>query len=175
MTISKIALSKRTFSKVQAMGDDIIASDAELVIAGMEDYSLLFKSFPHPIISGGDGIERPLPLGLTKWNKSQVEIHQQGAINMFENTLGHASEAMQKLISNGGSFNARVYEGVKESHLRSYQIRDAFIKLEPAERDWESKTQTLLITGTIFYHYFGEVFNSDGLPYDAFGDNVAFL
>ena len=168
MAVSRQRAINDIFRKTQAMGDHIISSDAEFVIEGYEDSALLAKNFPMPVLSAGDGIEVPMPMGVMGWQASQVEVAQQGAITFHETVYGHSVQLMRDLIRNGGTFNARVYEGTRESNLRSYGLVKCHIKLDPAERDWESKTQLMIYTGTLFYHYFGDMFDSDGNPQEAF-------
>ena len=41
------------------------------------------------------------------------------------------------------------------------------MKLDNPDRNWEDRTQILKFSGTIYYHYFGEVFEGNSKDYRA--------
>jgi hypothetical protein len=45
---------------------------------------------------------------------------------------------------------------VTDYYLRVKRIVDCFVQVDDPDRDWENRAQVLMITGTVFYHYFGE-------------------
>ena len=59
------------------------------------------------------------------------------------------------MIANGGYFDARIYEGTPQRHIRSYLLRRCFINVTPTERDWENKASVMQISGTLTGSYFG--------------------
>ena len=82
----------------------------------------------------------------------------------METVAGNIDQMLVELItrggtypSGGGTFNAKIYEGTPQKFLRAKRIIDAFIQMDIPDRDWENRSQPLLFSGTIFYHYFGEL------------------
>ena len=69
------------------------------------------------------------------------------------------------IITNGGTFNAKIYEGTPSKYLRYKSIRDCFMKIDDTDRDWENRSQPLLFSGTMFYHYYGEVSEGNSTDY----------
>ena len=161
MALSQNTFAKSVFNTSVGVGDKIITSDSTLVIDGYESAELIIKNFPHPVLSVGEAIEVPAPMGLKTWQKSQSVIQQQGGLTMSETVKGHCFKLLADLLNNGGEFNAKIYEGTKDHYIRYLPIYKCSIQLDPAERDWESNTQVLDLSGNLFYHYFGEVVNGD--------------
>jgi hypothetical protein len=64
-----------------------------------------------------------------------------------------------------GYFDAKVYEGTPQQYLRYKPIYKCFIQVDDPDRDWENRSQALLISGTVFYHYFGEVVEGNSKDY----------
>lgn len=152
-------LLKRMYDTNKAIGDSAIVSDAMFEIEGYESISLLIPQFPMPVLSTGGEVEVAGPLGTTLYLPQQLKVAQQGSITLKETKAGHITDALQRLLSAGktGVFNAKIYEGTADSFYRAYPIYDAFLQLENPDRSWEDRTQPLKITGTLFFHYFGEV------------------
>lgn len=155
MAVSKRLFAKNLFTGFEAMGDKKYSSDATMVIHGFDELHLLIKTFPHPILSTGEAVEIPMPMGLKKWQEGQVVVQQSGSITLSETVVGHGFRNLRELLKTGGRFDATVYEGTPESHTESFPMQSCSFTLEPAERDWESQTP-LEFTGTLSYHYFGE-------------------
>ena len=150
------AYLRSLYASTSALGDKVVSSDAFFEIEGHEQLGLLIKQFPWPELSPAGEIEVPMPYGSARWQAQQLKINQQGQITLLETQSGHVQTLMENLIFNAGArFNAKVYEGTPEDHTRVCKIRDCFIQLDNPDRDWESRGQILQITGTLFFHYFG--------------------
>lgn len=150
------AYLKGLYSSTAALGDKVISSDAYFEIEGHEELGLLIKQFPWPELSPGGEIEVPMPLGTARWQTQQLKINQQGQLTFMETQAGHVQKLMEDIIfNNGGRFNATVYEGMPDDHTRKASIRDCFIQLDNPDRDWENRSQIMQISGTLFFHYFG--------------------
>ena len=159
--LSRSTHGKNVYNLAKAIGDRVISSDAVFVIDGLEAYYQLFTNFPMPYESSGEPVEIPLPSGYKKWQKSQGEKHQQGGITIGETVAGDAANLMKELLSRGGEFNAKIYEGNPEEHLKYYQLYGCIIKLDVGERALESTTEPTTLTGNLHYHYFGEIIEGD--------------
>jgi hypothetical protein len=156
MTVSNADFLKGSYNAQRLLGDKAIASDAIMVIDGFEQLQLLTKQFPWPELSTGGEIEVPGPLGMASWQPSQLKVHQQGAISFMETVGGQVHDFCKAVAARGGRFQATVYEGTPEKFYRGLKIVDAFVQLDNPDRDMESRQQILLVTGTIFFHFFGD-------------------
>ena len=156
MTVSTAAYLKGHYDAARAIGAKAISSDFAFEIEGFEQNWLLCKQAPWPEISPAGEIEVPMPLGSTAWQPQQVKIAQQGQITLIETVVGSIDNMLIDLITKGGTFNAKVYEGTPQKYLRSKRIVDCFIQLDNPDRDWENRSQVLTFSGTLFFHYFGE-------------------
>jgi hypothetical protein len=163
MTVSTQDYLRRQYDVTKAVGDVIVGSDATFEIEGHEAHYLLIKQFPWPQLSPQGEIERPMPMGLAKWQPQQVKINQQGPIAIFETKAGHVDALTLDLLRSGARFNAWLYEGTPERYVRAKRIEDAFIQLDSPDRDWENRSQPLVFSGTVFFHYLGET--KDGTSY----------
>ncbi|MCA8037135.1 MULTISPECIES: hypothetical protein [Burkholderia cepacia complex] len=156
MTTSTGAFLQEQYSMVKALGDKAVSSDATFVIDGFEHLRLICKQFPWPILSPAGEIAIPMPMGSEGWQPQQLKINQQGAVSFVETIEGHVQAFATQVAAQGAKFNATVYEGTLESHKRGVRIRDAFVQFDNPDRDWENRGQALLVTGTMFFHFFGE-------------------
>lgn len=150
------AYLKGLFNSTAAMGDPIISSDAYMEIEGFEANGMLIKQFPWPELSPMGEIEQPMPMGAMRRIPAQINTAQQGAITFIETQAGHVKAMFDELIAQGARFNAKVYEGTPDNYLRVHSIRDCFVQLDNPDRDFENRQQILLISGTIFFNYFGD-------------------
>jgi len=166
MALSTGIYLKKTFDAVNAMGDKFVSSDGQFVIDGFEEYGLLIKQFPWPVMSSGEAIEIPSMMGAKYHQRSQHKVNQQGSIGLMETQAGHIGMLMRELINKGGYFDAKVYKGEKENYTTYHRIERCTIQLEPGEVDWENSTQIMTLQGTLFYHYFGEQ-SCSGISYPA--------
>lgn len=149
------AYMKSLFSSTVAMGDKAISSDAYFEIEGYESLGLLIKQFPWPQLSIAGEIEVPTPNGGTMWQPQNIKTAQQGAVTFMETEAGHIQAFLENVLSTGGRFNAKVYEGTPDDFKRIQKIRSCFVVLDNPDRDWENRAQILQVTGTLFFHYFG--------------------
>lgn len=156
MTISALSYLKGMYGSARAMGDKAVSSDGALEIEGFEGMWLLTKQFPWPVTSSQGEIEIPMPMGSNSAQPQQAKTYHQGQVTFFETTANHVSSMMLDMLKSGGRFNAKVYEGTPESFVRAKPLRDCFLVLDDADRDWENRSQVLTISGTIHYHYFGD-------------------
>lgn len=156
MTVSTAAYLKGHYDAARAIGAKAISSDFAFEIEGFEQNWLLCKQAPWPEISPAGEIEVPMPLGSTAWQPQQVKIAQQGQITLIETVAGNIDNMLIDIITKGGTFNAKVYEGTPQKYLRVKRIVDCFMQVDNPDRDWENRSQVLTFAGTLFFHYFGE-------------------
>lgn len=156
MTVSSKEFLKGAYNATRLLGDKAITSDAVMVIDGFEQLQLLIKQFPWPELSSVGEIEVPMPMGAASWQPAQLKINQQGAISIMETVGGQVHDFSERVAASGGRFQATVYEGTPERFYRGLKLVDAFVTLDNPDRDFESRQQVLLVTGTIFFHYFGD-------------------
>ena len=157
MTVSNAAYLKGFYDTTKALGAKVVSSDFTFEIEGFESNYLLCKQAPWPELSPAGEIEVPTPLGGTMWQPQQLKVAQQGQISMFETVAGSVDKMLVDLIARGGTFNAKIYEGTPTKFLRAKRIVDCFIQMDIPDRDWENRSQPLMFSGTLFYHYFGEL------------------
>jgi hypothetical protein len=164
MTVSNAAYLKGFYDATVANGAKIISSDFALEIEGFEATWLLAKQCPWPELSSAGEIEVPTPLGGAMWEAQQLKTNQQGQISLMETVLGSVDNLLLGILANGGKFNAKIYEGTPQKFIRAKRIQDCFLQIDNPDRDWENRSQILQFTGTMFFHYFGEIIpgNSNG-------------
>lgn len=155
MTVSSGAYLKGLYNSTVAMGDKVVSSDAYFEIEGHEELGLLIKQFPWPELSSAGEIEVPMPLGAARWQPQQLKVNQQGQVTFMETVAGHIQNFMEEILITGGRFNAKVYEGTPDNYTRVCHIRDCFFQLDNPDRDFENRSQILLISGSLFFHFFG--------------------
>lgn len=158
MAVSTGATMARIHESVRAKGDKAINADFAFEIEGFEDIWLLAKQCPQPELSSEGEIEVATPLGGKVWQPQQVKFAQQGAITLMETEAGHIDDMLQALLTSGnkGRFNAKIYEGTPDAYRNYKPIKDCFLVLDNPDRDWENRSQVLQLTGTLFFHYYGE-------------------
>jgi hypothetical protein len=78
-------------------------------------------------------------------------VKEKTGVDVKANVRGTATA-----VKNTVKFNAKVYEGTPSQFSVAKPIYDCFIQLENPDRDWESRSQVLNISGTLFVHYFNE-------------------
>jgi len=166
MAISNASYLKNFYDTSRALGAKVISSDFSFEIEGFEDRYLLCKQAPWPELSSAGEIEIAGALGTNYWQPQQIKIAQQGPIAMIETVAGHVDQLMLALIARKGLFNAKIYEGTPQKYLRYKRIVDCFIQADTPDRNWENRSQPLVISGTLFYHYFGEMIQGNSADYD---------
>ncbi|MFZ1890562.1 MAG: hypothetical protein WAU37_00045 [Formosimonas sp.] len=146
------------YKSVRALGNKVIDADAQLVIDGFENYSIVAKEFPHPApLTSGEAIESFGPNGQKFLQASNANTAQQGSIVLYCYDDCHNNGQLDAIKNKmGGSFDAVVYDASAEAHLRAYRIRDAFITIETIKPYQENKTQILKLTEQLWYHYLEE-------------------
>lgn len=165
MTISNPQLLKGFYDTTKALGAKTISSDFTFEIEGFESMYLLAKQAPWPELATAGEIEVPLPLGSAMWESQQVKTNQQGSVTFTETVLGSVDNMLLDILVNRGTFNARVYEGTPQKFIRAKPLVDCFLQIDNPDRDWENRSQVLTITGTLFFHYFGEIINGNTSNY----------
>jgi hypothetical protein len=156
MTVSTGAFLAASYAQQKALGDKSISSDAMFVIDGFEHLRFLAKQFPWPILSTAGEIEIATPMGSASWQQQQLKPNQQGQITFQETVKGHMESFIERLADQGNKFNASIYEGTMEQYSRGVKIVDCFFQFDNPDRDWENKAQVTTISGTLFFHYFGQ-------------------
>jgi hypothetical protein len=165
MTVSTSAYLKGFHDTTKALGSKVINSDFTLEIEGFEAYYLLAKQCPWPENSSAGEIEVPMPLGSVAWDAQQLKINHQGQVTFMETVAGSIDQMLVDIITSGGKFNAKIYEGTPTKYLRAKRIEDCFLVLDDADRDWENRAQILTFSGTMFFHYFGDIISGNTTNY----------
>lgn len=169
MTVSKDRYLKTHYTASQNLGYKIVSSDFALEIVGYEEMWLLCTQAPHPDLTPQGEIEVAAPLGAARWQPQQVKVNQQGAITFMETMKGHISSTLLSIIADGGTCDIVLYEGTPLNYLRKRNLWDCFFQLDNPDRNWDDRSQILKFSGTLFYHYFGEVFEGNSKDYRAGG------
>jgi hypothetical protein len=156
MAVSTGSFTKAIHGDIRNLGNKAILSDATLVIKGFEHVQFLCNSFPWPIITTQQAIDVPGPLGTKMVQPGQAKTSYSGPITFQETVAGTCDQFLLDLISQGGVFDAKIYEGTPRAYLRYKVIEQAHIYMEkPPQRDWGSAT-LLIFSGVLNYHYYGE-------------------
>lgn len=156
MTVSNNDLLKAMYNTEKAAGRASINSDATMEIEGFANLRVLTKQFPWPTMGSAGEIEVPGQLGTVSYIPQQAKTGQQGPISFKETQDGQVMTFMESIMLAGGIFNSTVYEGTPDRFVRAYRLRDCFFIPDQPDRDFENRTQIMLITGTLFFHVFGE-------------------
>ena len=156
MPVNTADYHQNNFRLTLALGDKLNAGDATFAPVGFDGLYLLIKQFPHPVISGGEEIEVPMAGGSVYFDQQPLKTHFQGQIVFLETTAGSVKQFARDVLSGGGFFDARIYEGTPDRHSRSYLLERCFFNIEPADRDWENRGQVLSLSGTLLGNYFGQ-------------------
>jgi len=166
MTISAAAYLQTFHNAANAAGAKAISSDFSIEIVGYESSWILTKKAPWPVLSPGGEIEVPMPLGSLAYQGQQVKVAKQGEIEMYETVAGSIDQLLVNLIVGGGKFDAKLYEGTPQAYLHYKEIFDCFIVIDSdPSRDWENRSQVMTISGTMFYHYFGDITQGNSTNY----------
>lgn len=164
MSLQSAEVLKSFYNLAKAVGDKAINSDAFFEPEGFPQVGILMKQFPWPVLTPGGEIEIPMPNGSAGWQMQQLKVHQQGQVTFSETVNGIAQSFFNDVNARGGRFNATVYEGSPDRFYRAVKIRDAFVVMEPVDRDWENRSQVLTFSGTLFFNFFGETIPGNILP-----------
>lgn len=169
MTVSNLSYLSAMYQTTVGMGEAIVSSDFTMVIEGYESLYLLCKQAPWPELSPAGEIEVPMPLGSARWQAQQVKTWMQGSVAFKETTQGIIRKTLESMIaqnnSRGALFDAVIYEGDPSAALHGKRLRDCFLVLDPIDRDWENRGQIMLVSGNMFFHYFGETVEGTSTDY----------
>lgn len=165
MTTSNANYLKSFYDATKALGKKVVNSDFSLEIEGFEQNYLLAKQCPWPDVSVAGEIEVPSPLGATLFEPQQLKVAKQGQVSFMETVAGSVDQMLVDIIAKGGTFNAWIYEGTPTKYLRRKRIVDCFIQVDDPDRDWENRSQVLMFSGTMFFHYFGETESGNSADY----------
>lgn len=147
---------KTLYKQATALGDKSVVSDAWFEVKGYEGLSMLIKQFPMPELSSAGEIEVPGPLGMANWQPQQIKVNQQGQMTFMETRKGAIRDFLEQLVAQGGTFDAVVYEGTPDEFSQKWELTNCFLQIDPTDRDWENRATVTMISGTLFYHYFGK-------------------
>ena len=156
MTVSTGAYMKTLYQSVAAMGEKSINSDMAFEIDGHENMWLLCKQAPWPELSSAGEIEIPTPTGGSAFQPQQLKVALQGQVTFLETVAGDVDRMLDAITAQGGKFNAKIYEGTPQKWTSRKHLKDCFFVLDATDRDWENRAQVMTISGTLFYHYFGQ-------------------
>lgn len=155
MTVSTATYLKGFYDKTRALGAKSVNSDFTFEIEGYESSYLLAKQAPWPVLSSAGEIDIATPLGANMWQPQQLKVAQQGQVALHETVAGAVDSMLLDILTKGGIFNAKVYEGTPQKYVRYKRLEDCFLQLDSIDRDWENRSQVLIFQGTLFFHYFG--------------------
>lgn len=165
MTVSTGSYLKGYHDKTRSMGRKAINSDFTIEIEGFEHVYLLTKQCPWPELSSAGEIAVATPLGAEVWQAQQAKVNQQGQVTFYETVAGDIDQLMADMLARGDHFNAKIYEGTPTKYIRYKRIEDCFLQIDPTDRDWENRSQVLTFSGTMFYHYYGEIVEGNSKDY----------
>ena len=157
MAVSTPQQLKGFYDAIQAAGAKAINSDFALQIDGFEANWFLCKQAPWPVVAPAGEISVPGPLGIETWQPQQIKVGQQGQITLQETVAGTIDQMLIDIITSRAVFNAWIYEGTPQRFLRAKRVQDCFLQVDNPDRDNENRSQVLVFTGTMFFHYFGEI------------------
>ena len=157
MAVSTGNTLKNIHNRVHDGAQVAVTSDFTAQIVGYEDATFkLVRQIPWAVLTTGEAMEVPGPMGTVHWQATQANGHQQGAVAFLETVTGSADALLVALLAEGGTFDMVVYEGTPERFTRAKRYKKCSLTAEPVDRDWESRQQPLQINGTLFYHYYGD-------------------
>jgi hypothetical protein len=156
MAVSNAGMLKGIHDDMAAIAAKAVSSDFTAVIKGFEQYQLLTNKAPWAVLTPGEPMEIPGPMGTASWQPSQVKTHMQGAMSFLETENGMVDNMLIALLASGGQFEMTLYEGTPDKFSRGKKYRKCTFVAEPLDRDWESRSQPMIVEGTLFFHYFGE-------------------
>ena len=156
MSVQTAAVLIGYYNAARLLGDKSVSSDATLVIDGYEELSLLIKQFPWPVVGVLGEIEVPGPMGLQSWQPQALKTAFQGPLTLSETVSGSVATFLSKVAAGGAIFQATAYEGTPDAFHYAWRLRNGFFVPDAPDRDWENRSQITSISGTYFFHFFGE-------------------
>lgn len=157
MTVSPADLLAKNYKTAQALGQKEVQCDAYFEIEGHEELKFLAKTFPRPVLASAGVIESYLPGGTKVQKPQQLQTAQTHEVSFYVTKGGAVEKALLALNDNGGIFQATVHLGQVGNPYASYPLTDCFLaEISPLDQDVEGVGQHVLMSGTLYYHYFGE-------------------
>ena len=156
MANNSLGDAKKLYDKSIAAGLVAISSDFTFQIAGHEDLWVLTKQCPWAETGSTGEIDVAMPIGFNRWEKQQQKVAMQGPIAFYETQKHSIEQAFIDIIMGGGKFQGIAYHGTPDRHVGGKRYTDCFFVPDSPDTDFENRSQVLIISGTLFYHYFGE-------------------
>ncbi|CAM4285663.1 hypothetical protein [Acinetobacter pragensis] len=144
---------------IKQLGSPLLACQGMLVPRGMEDYRLLIKSCPRPIVSNEDPAEVQYPGGFTGIVAGVPKTHYTGNLQMLVTEAGHDQIFADYIVANGGMIDCDYYDGRVDSFTRAYFLENCAIRFEMAEYDSDSRSQNMTVSCPIDFNFFGNFAN----------------
>lgn len=160
MSVASIGLLGENYKNVRALGSKAVASDFVFYIPKFPNSYLMVDQAPHAMLASGGEIEVPGPLGTAHFEPQQAKINQQGTISLIETVDGKVETMMLDMLTSGDQymFDAYIISGGNPTNYRMrWKYRDCFFVPEVAQRDWSNRSELFKVTGSLFFHYLGEV------------------
>lgn len=157
MSVSPADLLAKTYKTAQALGKKEAQCDAYFEIEGFENLRFLAKTFPRPVLASTGTIESYLPMGIKTQQPQQLQTAQSHEVSFYCTDNGAVEKALMELNNNGAIFQATVHLGQVDNPYASYPLENCFLaEISPLDQDTEGLGQHVMMSGTLYYHYFGE-------------------
>ena len=157
MSVSPADLLAKNYKTAQALGQKEAQCDAYFEIEGYENLKFLAKTFPRPVLASAGTLESYLPNGVKVQQPQQLQVAQTHEVSFYVTKGGQVEKALNALNNSGGIFQATVHLGQADKPYASYPLTDCFIaEISPLDQDIEGVGQHVMMSGTLYYHYFGE-------------------
>lgn len=157
MSVSPADLLAKNYKTAQALGQKEAQCDAYFEIEGYENLKFLAKTFPRPVLASAGTLESYLPNGVKVQQPQQLQVAQTHEVSFYVTKGSQVEKALNALNNSGGIFQATVHLGQVDKPYASYPLTDCFIaEISPLDQDIEGVGQHVMMSGTLYYHYFGE-------------------
>ena len=157
MSVSPADLLAKNYKTAQALGNKEVQCDAYFEIEGFEELKFLAKTFPRPVLASAGVIESYLTGGIKTQSPQQLQVAQTHEVSFYVTRGGQVEKALNQLNNSGGIFQATVHLGQVDSPYASYPLTNCFLaEISPLDQDVEGVSQHVMMSGTLYYHYFGE-------------------
>lgn len=143
----------------KALGSAMLGCNGMLIPVGMPQYALLIKAFPRPVITRNEPAEVNYAGGMQTGVVSTPKTYYEGSITLIETDSGQGL-AFAEWANAIGEHDFIMYDGRIDRHMRSHQMFNAKVTLEPFDMDGENRSTIVTMTGTIKYNYFGMTVNN---------------
>ncbi len=157
MAVSSADLLAKNYKTAQALGMKEVQCDAYFEIEGYEHLKFLAKTFPRPVLASAGTVESYLPNGIKVQQPQQLQVAQSHETSFYVTKGGDVEKALNALNNSGGIFQAMVHLGEVGNPYASYPLTNCFLaEVAPLDQDTEGVGQHVMLSGTLYYHYFGE-------------------